>query len=87
MYNCALLCSMQSARSRLTAHELALILSFTETQIRQVVVAGARSWREVREKTGCGTQCGKCACTAKTVAQHAIKDTLIASADDLAYAI
>ena len=59
----------------------------TEHKIRQVVEDGARSWREVREVTGCGTQCGKCACSAKAVTQHAIKDTLVAAVDDLAYAI
>lgn len=66
---------------------ICLCKGVTDHKIRQVVEEGARSWREVREVTGCGTQCGKCACSAKTVAQHAIKDTLIASADDLAYAI
>lgn len=66
---------------------ICLCKGVTDHKIRQVVEEGARSWRDVREQTGCSTQCGKCACVAKTVTQYAIKETLIASADDLAYAI
>lgn len=66
---------------------ICLCKGVTDHKIRQVVAEGARSWREVREVTGCSTQCGKCACSAKTVTQQAIKDALIASVDDLAYAI
>ncbi|HKM25907.1 MAG TPA: (2Fe-2S)-binding protein [Thiopseudomonas sp.] len=66
---------------------ICLCKDVTDHKIRQVVEDGARSWRNVREVTGCGTQCGKCACTAKAITQHAIKDTLMASVDDLAYAI
>ncbi len=59
---------------------ICLCKGVTDHKIRQVVAEGARSWREVRKV-------GKCACSAKAIAQHAIKDTLAASADDLAYAI
>ncbi|RUA22859.1 hypothetical protein DSL92_03245 [Billgrantia gudaonensis] len=34
----------------------------TDHRIRESVEGGARSWREVQSETGCGTQCGKCAC-------------------------
>ncbi|MGM0616205.1 MAG: (2Fe-2S)-binding protein, partial [Pseudomonadota bacterium] len=46
----------------------------TDHQIRQQVSDGARSWREVREATGCATQCGKCACFAKSVTREAVQD-------------
>ncbi|HHX34432.1 MAG TPA: (2Fe-2S)-binding protein [Gammaproteobacteria bacterium] len=66
---------------------ICLCKGVTDHKIRALVADGARSWREVREVTGCGTQCGKCACSAKTITQKAIKDTLVASAENLAYAI
>ena len=66
---------------------ICLCKGVTDHKIRQLVDEGVRSWREVREVTGCGTQCGKCACSAKAITQTAIKDTLIGSVDDLPYAI
>lgn len=59
----------------------------TDHKICQVVSDGARSWREVREQTGCATQCGKCACQAKAVTRQAIKETIIADTANLAYAV
>ncbi|PMR74313.1 (2Fe-2S)-binding protein [Billgrantia endophytica] len=59
----------------------------SDHKIRATVESGARSWREVRAETGCGTQCGKCACVAKTITREAVKSELVASATDLAYAV
>lgn len=54
--------------------------------IRDAVSDGARSWREVREETGCGTQCGKCAEVGKAVLRDAIAEETMPMAD-LAYAV
>ncbi|GAB2729974.1 (2Fe-2S)-binding protein [Halomonas garicola] len=59
----------------------------TDHRIRREVDDGARSWREVREATGCGTQCGKCACTAKAVTREALSDARADADMGLAYAI
>ncbi len=58
----------------------------SDRTIRQAVEEGARSWREVRERTGCATQCGKCACMGKTITNDAIARELVPSSD-LAYAV
>ena len=44
----------------------------TDHQIRGAIMEGCCSYREVRESTGVGTQCGKCACFAKEL----VRDTL-----------
>lgn len=59
----------------------------SDRKIRQCIEDGARSWREVQQETGCGTQCGKCACVGKAIAREAIKTEVMASVDDLAYAV
>lgn len=59
----------------------------TDHKIRESVEGGARSWREVQTETGCGTQCGKCACVGKHIAREAIVNQMSASMDDLAYAV
>ncbi|WP_163558301.1 (2Fe-2S)-binding protein [Halomonas sp. NO4] len=59
----------------------------TDHKIRESVEGGARSWREVQGETGCGTQCGKCACVAKHITREAIVNEMAASVDDLAYAV
>jgi bacterioferritin-associated ferredoxin len=53
--------------------------------IRNAVSDGARSWSEVRERTECATQCGKCACMAKTITREAITEEMLSP--DLAYAV
>ena len=58
----------------------------TDRDIENAVSDGARSWREVREVTGCAGQCGKCACTGKRVMRDAISEQL-SFAPDLAYAV
>ncbi|MDH2291983.1 bacterioferritin-associated ferredoxin [Cobetia sp. 10Alg 146] len=58
----------------------------SDHKIREVVGQGARSFREVREQTGCATQCGKCACMAKTITREAVAREMM-PADDLAYAV
>ncbi|WP_280548684.1 MULTISPECIES: (2Fe-2S)-binding protein [unclassified Halomonas] len=59
----------------------------TDHRIRDAVEDGARSWREVQQVTGCGTQCGKCACTGKDITREAIQAELSAAAQGLAYAV
>lgn len=66
---------------------ICLCKGVTDHKIRQTVEDGARSWREVRELTGCGTQCGKCACSAKAITQQAIKDSMFSAAEDLPHVI
>jgi bacterioferritin-associated ferredoxin len=44
----------------------------TDGQIRDVILEGCCSYREVRQATGVASQCGKCACLAKEV----VRDTL-----------
>ncbi|WP_447529780.1 MULTISPECIES: bacterioferritin-associated ferredoxin [unclassified Vreelandella] len=59
----------------------------TDHQIRQQVSDGARSFRDVREATGCATQCGKCACLAKSITREAIYDERQQADMGLAYAV
>ena len=44
----------------------------TDGQIRDAILDGCCSYREVREATGVASKCGKCACLAKEV----VRDTL-----------
>lgn len=46
----------------------------TDNQIRDAIYEGCCSYREVREATGVGTQCGKCACLAKQVVRETLND-------------
>ncbi|CAM3349303.1 (2Fe-2S)-binding protein [Halomonas lysinitropha] len=64
-----------------------LCKNVTDHRIRGAVEDGARSWREVQQVTGCGTQCGKCAGIGKDITREAIRDELRASAEGLAYAV
>jgi len=59
----------------------------TDGQIERLVADGARSWREVREQTGCGSQCGKCACLAKELTNKAVLQEMGAQAANLARAV
>ncbi|MDN3521161.1 (2Fe-2S)-binding protein [Halomonas ramblicola] len=59
----------------------------SDHRIRRAVEDGARNWREVQAETGCGTQCGKCACLGKDITREAVKDELLMTADELAYAV
>ncbi|MFD2191086.1 (2Fe-2S)-binding protein [Pistricoccus aurantiacus] len=52
-----------------------------------VAEGGARSWREVREETGCGSQCGKCARVGKSIVREAIIQEVLSTDSDLAYAV
>ncbi len=51
-----------------------LCLGVTDHQIRDAIHEGCCSYRQVRESTGVGTQCGKCACEAKKLVRHTIHD-------------
>ncbi|QJQ94523.1 MULTISPECIES: (2Fe-2S)-binding protein [Halomonadaceae] len=59
----------------------------TDRAIREAVSDGARSWREVREQTGCATQCGKCACVGKTITRDAVSAEMTFADSNLAYAV
>lgn len=59
----------------------------SDRQIRQSVDEGARSWRQVQLETGCGTQCGKCACVGKQVTREAIQQAASAEVESFAYAV
>ncbi|WP_110666491.1 (2Fe-2S)-binding protein [Salinicola halophilus] len=63
-----------------------LCVGVTDRDIESAVSDGARSWRAVREATGCAGQCGKCACTGKQVMREAISREFEMS-PDLAYAV
>ncbi|GHC16116.1 (2Fe-2S)-binding protein [Aidingimonas halophila] len=65
---------------------ICLCKGVTDREIREAVSDGARSWREVREVTGCSSQCGKCACVGKAIARDAIAREVVPEAD-LAYAV
>lgn len=51
----------------------------TDNQIRDAIYEGRCSHREVREATGVGTQCGKCACLAKQVVRETLNDSRVPS--------
>ncbi|MFI0474432.1 (2Fe-2S)-binding protein [Halomonas sp. HMF6819] len=59
----------------------------TDHQIRREVSDGARSWRDVREATGCATQCGKCACLGKSITREALQIEREQADMGLAYAV
>lgn len=66
---------------------ICLCKGVTDHKIRDLVADGARSWAEIREQTGCGTQCGKCACEAKAITRTAVAEQMTRHATDLAYAV
>ena len=51
-----------------------LCLGVTDHQIRDAIYEGCCSYRDVREQTGVGTQCGKCACAAKQLVRETLGD-------------
>ncbi|GED23024.1 (2Fe-2S)-binding protein [Halomonas sabkhae] len=59
----------------------------SDKAIRQSVEDGARSWRDVQRDTGCGTQCGKCACLGKSITRESVQEMLTMPVDELAYAV
>ena len=63
-----------------------LCVGVTDRDIENAVSDGARSWREVREATGCAGQCGKCACLAKQVVRETIAEVQSSQAS-LAYPV
>ena len=73
--------------TRGTAMYVCLCKGVTDHQIRKLVADGARSWHEIRQQTGCATQCGKCACEAKAITRTAIAEQMAKNASDLAYAV
>ena len=46
----------------------------TDHQIRDAIHEGCCSYRQVREHTGVGTQCGKCAGEAKKLVRQTLSD-------------
>lgn len=78
-------CLIQVVRG--LAMYVCLCKGVTDRKINQVVSDGARSWKEVREQTGCAMQCGKCACEAKQITKQAVLSAMSLANQDLAYAI
>jgi bacterioferritin-associated ferredoxin len=58
----------------------------TDGQIRDAIYEGCCSYRDVRETLGVGTQCGKCACTAKQVVRETLSEVQSSQAN-LAYPV
>ena len=46
----------------------------TDTTIREAVLDGASSFREVRDQLGVSSECGQCACEARRVVKETLKD-------------
>jgi bacterioferritin-associated ferredoxin len=46
----------------------------TDGQIRDAILEGCCSYREVREATGVASKCGKCACLAKEVVRETLTE-------------
>ncbi len=57
----------------------------TDTHIREAIYEGCCNYREVRESTGVGTQCGKCACLAKQVVRETLGE--LQSAQSMNYSL
>jgi bacterioferritin-associated ferredoxin len=62
-----------------------LCKQITDTQIRAAVQEGASSLRDVRNRLGVASQCGKCG----TLTREIVRETLVDSVDDesLFYAV
>ncbi|WP_338011126.1 bacterioferritin-associated ferredoxin [Marinagarivorans algicola] len=50
-----------------------LCQGITDSQIRSAVESGANSLRDVRERLGVMTQCGKCACLTKDIVEGCLE--------------
>ncbi len=53
---------------------ICLCKGVTDTAIRREIRNGATTFREVRDRLGVATQCGKCACDARQVIADAQPD-------------
>ncbi|WP_028695345.1 bacterioferritin-associated ferredoxin [Pseudomonas cremoricolorata] len=51
-----------------------LCVGVTDGQIREAIYEGCCSYKEVRDTTQVGTQCGKCACLAKQVVRETLTE-------------
>lgn len=51
-----------------------LCVGVTDGQIREAIYQGCCSYKEVRDTTQVGTQCGKCACLAKQVVRETLTE-------------
>ncbi len=51
-----------------------LCKGITDNDIRDAVMDGANNMRQVRAKLGVSTQCGQCACMAKSIVNEALDD-------------
>ncbi len=64
-----------------------LCVGVTDGQIREAIYEGCCSYREVREATQVGTQCGKCACLAKQVVRETLTELQVSQQATLAYPV
>jgi bacterioferritin-associated ferredoxin len=53
---------------------ICLCKGITDSQIRSAVENGAQSLREVRDRLGVMSQCGKCACLTKDIVKDCIQN-------------
>ncbi len=51
-----------------------LCKAITDGQIRAAVADGAHTFQKVAQQTGCGTQCGQCACMAKEIVDETLAE-------------
>ena len=52
-----------------------LCKAITDGQIRAAVANGAHTFQKVAKQTGCGTQCGQCACMAKEIVDQTLAES------------
>lgn len=64
-----------------------LCVGVTDGQIRDAIYEGCCSYREVREVTQVGTQCGKCACLAKQVVRETLTELQVSQQATLPYPV
>lgn len=51
----------------------------TDRHIREAISEGCCNYKEVRKTLGVGTQCGKCACVAKSVVRETLDKVQLAN--------
>lgn len=56
----------------------------TDREIRQAADSGVNSMRQLGKELGVGTQCGRCACTAREILRECRRPDYMALADMLA---
>ena len=63
-----------TASHRASTMYICICNAVTDSAIRQAVIEGARSLRDLSARTGCSTQCGRCVPTAREVLDAALAE-------------